>query len=300
MTEALYDQKINGPIIGIVLRDLVQRAIRIARKHRSEFEVHTKGAYGSFADDDDFFTNADTECQAMYVKLLQECFPSIGIIGEEGGLSIDTKVPGTYFTLDPIDGTKAFIRRQSHGIGTMVALVHNHEVISAYIGDMNTGEVFGYRPQSQNVHRLIVESGHHEILRRPQEFSNLLKGYIQLRDPLERSNYTLLEWTVDKFAGQTVDGGSIGTWLARLWKQEVTAALLSPGHETPWDSTPIIGICQKLGYVFLRPDVDTVFLNFWKEYPPELPTTVVKREHPTLIIHRSHLSAVQDVLIQND
>ena len=50
-----------------------------------------------------------------------------------------------------------------------------------------------------------------------------------------------------------VEGGSIGIWLARLWKREVGAALLLPGVETPWDTAPIFGISKTLGYRFYRP-----------------------------------------------
>src|SRR6185503_21353335 len=57
-------------------------------------------------------------------------------------------------TVDPLDGTKAFIRRQSQGVGTMVALVDDGRVQSAYIGDVNTQEIYGFRPASSSVHRI--------------------------------------------------------------------------------------------------------------------------------------------------
>ena len=73
---------------------------------------------------DDVFTSADKLAQESYVKSLRECFPDIGIIGEEESLSIPAKKGRrAFFTIDPIDGTKAYIRRQSHGIGSMVSLV---------------------------------------------------------------------------------------------------------------------------------------------------------------------------------
>ena len=51
---------------------------------------------------------------------------------------------GSYITVDPLDGTKAFIRRQSHGVGTMVAMVEEGQVVSAYVGDVNTQEIYGF------------------------------------------------------------------------------------------------------------------------------------------------------------
>ena len=35
-----------------------------------------------------------------------------------------------------------FIRRQYHGIGTMVALVEAGRVVAAYVGDVNTQEIW--------------------------------------------------------------------------------------------------------------------------------------------------------------
>ena len=47
--------------------------------------------------------------------------------------------------------TMAFVRRQSHGVGTMV---EQGRVVSAYVGDINTQEIYGYRPGSRAVHRI--------------------------------------------------------------------------------------------------------------------------------------------------
>ena len=56
------------------------------------------------------------------------------------------------------------------------------------------------------------------------------------------------------FKSYEVEGGSIGIWLARLWKREVCAALLLPGVETPLDTAPIIGISATTSIVRLRQD----------------------------------------------
>lgn len=106
------------------------------------------------------------------MKLLRECFPGFGIIGEEDSLLIpsDDGV-NAYFTIDPLDGTKAHIRRQSYGVGSMVALVLSGSVVAAYIGDVNSREIFGYRPQSSLVWRItdmdVVErlDGDHSLHR---------------------------------------------------------------------------------------------------------------------------------------
>jgi hypothetical protein len=76
------------------------------------------------------------------------------------------------------------------------------------------------------------------------------------------------------------------TWLARLWKGEVGAAMIPPGFETPWDSTPIIGISLALGYSFLKASSDE---RGWVKYDPTVPQQVTRRDHDTLIVHQTNL-----------
>ena len=47
--------------------------------------------------------------------------------------------------------------------------------------------------------------------------------------------------------------------------------------------TPIIGISQKLDYVFLKPSGDG---ENWEEYEPLITTEKYEREHDVLIIHK--------------
>ncbi|MCA9364772.1 MAG: hypothetical protein KC736_02680 [Candidatus Moranbacteria bacterium] len=92
----------------------------------------------------------------------------------------------------------------------------------------------------------------------------------------------------------SIDGGSIGIWAARLWKREVACLILPPSWETPWDSTPVIGISQMLGYVFLRPvNSDDVTLG-WVVYRPVLSTIKYYRDHKTMIVHVSLLSELRE------
>jgi fructose-1,6-bisphosphatase/inositol monophosphatase family enzyme len=265
----------------------VRRASDAILKERTIFEATNKRGYGGSMND--VFTSADTAAQKIYVRAFEECFPGYGIIGEENALSVaPTAEDGLYFTVDPLDGTKAFVRRQSYGFGTMVALVRHSEVISAYVGNPMTREVFGFRPHSKRAHRITDLNDSEELPQNPKK-EKLKKQYALLRDPIEKYRSPLCERTLKKsFKQYELGGGSIGIWAARLWTQEVAALFLTGGgHETPWDSTPIIGISQKLGYVFLRPNADE---TAWVPYTPKLVTVTEKRTHPTLIVHRDVVS----------
>jgi fructose-1,6-bisphosphatase/inositol monophosphatase family enzyme len=280
--------QINEHIIGIILKELVRRAMVIARRQILSFEVSGKMGYGG--EMDDFFTSADSQAQESYVRSLQECFPGIGIIGEEDSLVVFVeKGWNAYFTIDPIDGTKAYIRRQSHGVGSMIALIIDGVIEAAFIGDINSREIFGYRPGSSNVWRITDLEAYEKLDSNPPE--TIISGLSILLREREQKYSEVSRRTIDGFKTVLVDGGSIGTWAARLWKREVGALLLYPSWETPWDSSPVIGISKKLGYVFLRP---FGFKNGWMTYEPEISREKFWRAHETLIIHKNHLEAFHE------
>lgn len=240
--------KLTPHTIGITMKEMVRRVILTIRKHQFAFEVSEKRDYDGKLGD--MVTSADGAAQEIYVEMIQENFPDFGVVAEEKNLHIDAgdDFEDVYFTVDPLDGTKAFVRMQSHGIGTMIALVYEGEVISAYVGDVMTEEVYGYRPDSDKVHR-ISEFGRSVELKKSDK--DLSEQYIALRkDPRKYSEKA--REVVDKFKGITVSGGSIGTHMAKIWKGVVGAMLIPPHHETPWDSTPILGISKKMGFDFYK------------------------------------------------
>jgi fructose-1,6-bisphosphatase/inositol monophosphatase family enzyme len=269
---------VNGHIVGRILKEAVRRAVVVIRNERAIFESTAKIGYSG--DMDDVFTSADKKAQEVYLRTFQECFPWCGVIGEEDSLSLPPqKGYDAYFTVDPLDGTKAYVRRQSHGVGTMVALVAGGEIVSAYVGDVNADEIYGYRPGSNRVWRITRLDSFEELGRgEPVSVGNF---FALLRDPEHRYS-SETQALLGKFKNYEAMGSSIGTWLARLWKREVSAAILPPSFETPWDSTPVVGISKKLGYVFMRPDVSA---GGWEVYEPPLVKKPEKRSHDTLVIH---------------
>ena len=282
---------INPHIVGIVMKETVRRAIAAIRARRFLFEARAKADHrGNLSD---VVTNADHDAQAIYLKLLRECFPGIAIIAEEDEAAAGE--PQTYFTVDPLDGTKAFVRRQSHGIGTMISLVDRGQVIAAYVGDVMTQEVFGFRPGSPHVHR-ISEFDRGERLRIDPDL-RLAKQYLLLRAGPHRYPPVLQALAGGKdsrghFRQIEVESGSIGTSMARLWKGEVGGAALLPAQETPWDISPLIGISRKLGFVFLR----VTERDRLQPYDPPISAVTYRRQHAVLVVHETRLGELSEFL----
>ncbi|MCR4285918.1 MAG: hypothetical protein NUW00_03430, partial [Candidatus Kaiserbacteria bacterium] len=76
--------ELNYPLLGLAVKDIVQRVMRFVRSDRHRFTVEVKGTKhdGGL----DMVSTSDLRAQEIFVKLLRECFPSFGIIGEELGL----------------------------------------------------------------------------------------------------------------------------------------------------------------------------------------------------------------------
>lgn len=277
----------TGPMLGIFMKEVVRRAMVLIKRYRFDFEAEAKlGKSGAM---DDVVTNADREVQAMAIKLIQESCPGFGIIAEEAEMRIASTLPGApTFTIDPLDGTKAFKRMQSHGVGTMISLIFGGRIVAAYVGDPLTGEVYGYRPGSDTVHR-IQASGLSTQLQIDTS-TPLAQRYAMLRDPFDEHSLPmqrLLKPGVN-FKSHEITSGSIGISMARLWKNEIAAAVLRPSLETPWDRCPVAGISEKLGFVFVDFSVGGALLVINSE--PGDPTRHQQRLQDVLVIHRNYLS----------
>ena len=269
--------------VGIVLKELVRRAIALIRSHRIGFEVFDKAGYDGRPD---LCTSADLAAQHSYLRMLQECFPGYGVLAEEDELRVPCTLDGVeaYFTVDPLDGTRAFARGQSFGVATQVALVIAGRVGAAYVGDVCTHEIYGYRPGSTRVHR-ISEYDTSTKLNEVDRDRPLRQQVALLRSPPEDHHPLIaaLVRSVDRAGathGYEITSGSIGISMSRLWKGEVAMHVLTSGRETPWDSTPIIGMAERLGLVWLRPSPDGTRLVPWH---PEPPTDSYQRDFDVVV-----------------
>ncbi|MBI3420513.1 MAG: hypothetical protein HY006_00430 [Candidatus Sungbacteria bacterium] len=183
--------------------------------------------------------------------------------------------------------------RQSHGIGTMLALAEfkrrRGHVLSAYVGDLMTHEVYGFSPGAEHVHRV---SRYETPQRLTFKKRPLLEQYVLLCDAPD--DCSLFVQTMVRrphhggcFENIEVSGGSIGLAFARLWKSEVGGVLLQPGSEKPWDIWPVIGICEKMGFVFLAHRDEK-----WMPFQPQVSTKDIHWDFETLVVHMHNVGEI--------
>src|SRR4051812_40469006 len=113
----------NAHVIGMTLKEIMRRAnVEVWRRRMSFVGKEKISDYK--ADKNDRVTDVDFASQAIFLKKFKECFPGFGIVAEEEGFRQECALEDCryFFTVDPLDGTKAFERRQSSGFGPMISL----------------------------------------------------------------------------------------------------------------------------------------------------------------------------------
>lgn len=240
---------------------------------------------------EDWTTHIDHGAQRYFVDLLTCRFPGIGIIGEEDGIPPPASSAGNdsdYFLIDPIDGTGALLRRQPASFGPMLTWIQDGIVKGAFVGNIDTGWIFGFGPDSPDVWVTEIPSVHTgwkaETDPRKKDIWDMR---VLLRDHPEKHS-AVSRRIISRSKKMSVMDGGIGVWMSHLWLGAADIVFMKPGHQIPWDWSPIVGISQKLGFVFLKPGTD----GGWEEYVPEISKEMVYRDHDIAIVHRNHLESL--------
>jgi histidinol-phosphatase len=100
--------------------DAAERAAEVARElYQRNLEVRLK-------EDKSPVTEADVRCETVIREVLEARFPAYGFLGEEtGSQRLDA---GSVWLVDPIDGTKAFVREYPM-FSTQIALMRGGELV---------------------------------------------------------------------------------------------------------------------------------------------------------------------------
>ena len=91
---------------------MIEAGRAIMEIYRSDFEVITK-------EDGSPVTAADEAAEVILLAALKEAAPEIPVVSEENANSHNLAVADAYFLVDPIDGTKEFLKQDGKGAFTV-------------------------------------------------------------------------------------------------------------------------------------------------------------------------------------
>ncbi|HEV2530681.1 3'(2'),5'-bisphosphate nucleotidase CysQ [Phenylobacterium sp.] len=88
-------------------------------------------------------TEADHRAEALILEALRSRFPDIPIISEEDAAQFGTPdaIGPRFFLVDPLDGTKAFVRGDPH-FTVNIGLIDNHRPVAGAVACPPTGELW--------------------------------------------------------------------------------------------------------------------------------------------------------------
>ena len=124
-------------MIGDQLAEIVVEAARlILPLWRSGLTVHAKS-------DESPVTEADRQGEALILRRLAERFPDIPVISEEDASEFGTPdtIGPRFFLVDPLDGTKAFVRGDPH-FTVNIGLVEHGRPVAGAVAAPPSGELW--------------------------------------------------------------------------------------------------------------------------------------------------------------
>ncbi len=223
-------------------RELAKRAGALALRYREGgVGVETKS-------DQSPVTIADKECEKLIVSAIEAAFPADGVLGEEGATK-DTS-NGRKWIVDPIDGTRDFIRG-TKAWSVLIGLEEAGEVVAGFAYFPATGDLYSAakgRGAYRNDTRIQVSN----VTERSQALICVNGLSYMRRYPFSQHLLEYLEgsWTVRSMGGcldsMLVCSGRADGWLEAQAK--------------PWDLAPLKIIAAEAGAVtFDFTGTDTIY-----------------------------------------
>ncbi|MEO8658035.1 MAG: inositol monophosphatase family protein [Bryobacteraceae bacterium] len=117
--------------------EVARRAARVAGEIALRYRA--QGVAAEIKDDLSPVTVADKECEKAIVATLLEAFPDDGVMGEEGARR--DAVNGRMWIIDPIDGTRDFLRG-NRLFANLIGLELDGEVVAGVVNLPALGELY--------------------------------------------------------------------------------------------------------------------------------------------------------------
>lgn len=198
-------------------------------------------------------TIADKTANGIIVEILKEHFPEYAILSEEEKDNLDRLNNSFCFVVDPLDGTKEFIKRNGQ-FTVNIALAHNHHSVMGVIYVPVTEELYyasegdgAFLKTKDGVVKKLKVSDNTDIPSLKVVMSNS-HGCAQMDELLEKYQFTNF---VKK--GSSLKGCMVASGEADIYYR------FNPTME--WDTAAMQCIVEEAGGVFLQMDGSQMLYN---------------------------------------
>ena len=217
-------------------------------------EVYNSADFGvEYKKDSSPLTKADKESNQVIVSMLKEAFPKHAILSEEEKDNLDRLNNELCFVVDPLDGTKEFLKRNGQ-FTVNIALSENHRSVMGVIYVPVTGELYyaakgygSYLEKEGRVTKLHVSTEEKDKSELNVVMSNS-HGCKEMEDLLEK--YQLKNFVK---VGSSLKGCMIATGAADVYYRH------NPTME--WDTAAMQCIVEEAGAIFRQMDDTEMLYN---------------------------------------
>jgi 3'(2'), 5'-bisphosphate nucleotidase len=123
--------------LGRILAEVVEEAAELILPYwRSDLAVDRKA-------DESPVTEADRRAEALILKRLAKLYPKVPVISEEAAEDngVPDKAPKRFFLVDPLDGTKGFVRG-TEAFTVNIGLIEDGQPVAGAVAAPATGQVW--------------------------------------------------------------------------------------------------------------------------------------------------------------
>jgi len=223
----------------------LERELQVARRAAIEAaelakQIRAGGITAEAKLDESPVTIADRECERLLEKILLSEFPDDGLLGEEGALRESRS--GRRWIIDPIDGTRDFIRGNHHW-AVLIGLEEGDNVLAGVCHMPGYGETYGAaRGLGADCNGRRLQGSKITSIR---EAVVCVNGFNSLdASPIAGG---LLSWLAKFWAvrswGGAPDAVAVAAGQAEVWIEAKAA---------PWDLAPMKVIAEEAGVRFLN------------------------------------------------
>ncbi len=223
----------------------IQAGEEIMKIYSTDFSVEYK-------DDKMPLTMADKNANEVIVSELEKAFPEAGILSEESAEVPETRNKRYCFIVDPLDGTKEFIKKNDE-FTVNIALAQDGKVIMGVVYLPVKKELY-FAAEGQGA--FLEKNGILKRIRVTEATENI--RMVVSKSHMSEKEKAILEKYSTKIESMTQAGSSLKGCLVASGSAEVYYRF---GYTMEWDTAAMQAICEEAGAIFRQMDGSEMVYN---------------------------------------
>ncbi len=236
----------------------IEKALKLAKELAIQagekiLEIYNTDFAVEYKSDASPLTLADTRSNEIIVNALANKFPEVAILTEEAKDDKSRLGNDWCFIIDPLDGTKEFIKRNGE-FTVNIALAHEHKPVMGVIYVPALDELY-YAAENQGAFFMKNHSEPRKItVSKRADNLRLVKSRSHPSKQLEE----LIAKNADRISEQKVAGSSLKGCLIAKGEAEIYYRF---GHTMEWDTCAMHCIVEQAGGIFRQLDDSPLLYN---------------------------------------